>query len=275
MKLDLDFMDTSGYVILPVESATVAVNCNSGNPSSRPFRNVQITQILDERQSAEGKLILEIKSTGHGLIPPVADLVNLDAIPDFKVEKIDDQGLAVSRFDEESSAAGIISERTAMVTLKAVEGLIALPAQMTFPKVKVDNTKITYQKYVDADLATSDSVTPLIARYGKVDRTGQYLAIAGGFAGLVFAGVAIPKLIKSLGRKSVAIHEELPTEPFAVLGLLRGLESESSLNESLRIELKDAIRSVEQSFFADTSERTGTAPDLQSLALKWSRYGRV
>jgi len=268
-------MDTSGYVILPVESATVAVNCNSGNPSPRPIRNLQITQILDERQSADGKLILEIKSTGHGLIPPVADLVNLDAIPDFKVEKIEDQGLAVSRFDEDSSAAGIISERTAMVTLKAVEGLIALPAQMTFPNVKVDNAKITYQKYVDADLATADSVTPLIARYGKVDRTGQYLAIVGGFAVFVFAGVAIPKLIKSLGRKSVATHQELPTEPFAVLGLLRGLESEPSLNESLRSELKDAIRSVEQSFFADASERTGTVPDLQSLAVRWSRHGRV
>jgi hypothetical protein len=262
-------------VILPVESATVAVNCNSGKPSSRPFRNLQITQILDERQSADGKLILEIKSTGHGLMPPVADLVNLDAIPDFKVEKIEDQGLAVSRFDEDSSAAGIISERTAMVTLKAVEGLIALPAQMTFPKVKVDNAKITYQKYVDADLATADSVTPLIARYGKVDRTGQYLAIAGGFGGLILAGIAIPRLIKSLGRKSVAIHQELPTEPFAVLGFLRTVESEPGLNETLRSELKDAIRSVEQSFFADESERTGTVPDLQSLAVRWSRYGRV
>jgi hypothetical protein len=96
-----------------------------------------------------------------------------------------------------------------------------------------------------------------------------------GFAVFVFAGVAIPKLIKSLGRKSVATHQELPTEPFAVLGLLRGLESEPSLNESLRSELKDAIRSVEQSFFADASERTGTVPDLQSLALKWARYGRA
>ena len=275
MKLDLDFMDTSGYVILPVESATVAVNCNSGKPSSRPFRNLQITQILDERQSADGKLILEIKSTGHGLMPPVADLVNLDAIPDFKVEKIEDQGLAVSRFDEDSSAAGIISERMAMVTLKAEVGLPALPAEIVFPKSKVDTAKVTYQKYVDADLATADPVTRLIARYGKVDRSGQYLAIAGGFGGLILAGIAIPRLIKSLGRKSVAIHQELPTEPFAVLGFLRGVESEPGLNETLRSELKDAIRSVEQSFFAVESERTGTAPDLQSLALRWSRYGRV
>ena len=146
---------------------------------------------------------------------------------------------------------------------------------MTFPKVKVDNAKITYQKYVDADLATADSVTPLIARYGKVDRSGQYLAIAGGVGGLILAGIAIPRLIRSLGRKSVAIHQELPTEPFAVLGLLRGLETEPGLNETLRSELKDAIRSVEQSFFADESERTGRAPDLQSLAVKWSQYGRV
>ena len=134
IRLDLDFMETSGYVILPVESPRVAVNCSVEKTSSRPFRDVKITQILDERQSADGKLILEIKSTGHGLVPPVEQLIDFNSVPSFVVEKIDDQGLSVSRFDEESSAAGIISERSSPVTLKAAGGLNALPETLHFPK---------------------------------------------------------------------------------------------------------------------------------------------
>lgn len=270
VKLDLDFMDTSGYVILPVESPTVAVSCNSEKTAPRPFRDVQMTQILDERQSADGKLIVEIKSTGHGLMPPVGELVELDKIPSFTVEKIDDLGLAVSRFDEESSAAGIISERTAMVTLRAANGLTALPAQLQFPKAKTETAKITYQKYVDADLATAEPVTPLVARYGRVDRSGQYYAIAGAILGLVVAGMTIPRIIHSLSRKTTTAQVETAAEPFAVLGLLRGLEREKSLSGTMQEELLAAIAAVEQCYFAADGVSTGTGPDLQSLAVKWS-----
>ncbi|MFM7129154.1 MAG: hypothetical protein ACKO0V_07330, partial [bacterium] len=196
LKLDLDFMDTSGYVILPVESPRVAVNCGAERAAPRPFRDVKITQILDERQSAEGKLILEIKSTGHGLMPPVGELLDLGGIPSFTVEKVDDQGLAVSRFDEESSAAGIISERSALVTLKAAGGLTALPDSLQFPKSKAESAKITYQKYVDADLATAEPVTTLLARYGKVDRSQQYYTIAVAVGAIVLAGIGLPRLFR-------------------------------------------------------------------------------
>ncbi|MFM7592131.1 MAG: hypothetical protein ACKO85_10085, partial [Isosphaeraceae bacterium] len=196
LKLDLDFMDTSGYVILPVESPRVAVNCGAERAAPRPFRDVKITQILDERQSAEGKLILEIKSTGHGLMPPVGELLDLGEIPSFRVEKVDDQGLAVSRFDEESSAAGIISERSALVTLKAAGGLTALPDSLQFPKSKAESAKITYQKYVDADLATAEPVTTLLARYGKVDRSQQYYTIAVAVGAIVLAGIGLPRLFR-------------------------------------------------------------------------------
>ncbi len=271
LKLDLDFMDTSGYVILPVESPPVAVNCSSEKPSARPFRDVEITQILDERQSAEGKLILEIKSTGHGLMPPVGDLVDLDAIPSFDVEKIDDQGLAVSRFDEETSAAGIISERTSLVTLKAAAGLKSLPGELHFPKPKVENPKLTYQKYVDADLAAADPITPLLARYGKVDRTRQYLAIAGTIAGLVAAGIGIPWAVRSLRRKPLETSTDIPAEPFAVLGLLRGLEQQKSLSQALRDELAGAIRSIEECYFSADTTPGNSAPDLNALVIRWTR----
>jgi hypothetical protein len=271
LKLDLDFMDTSGYVILPVESPQVAVNCNSEKRAPRPFRDVQITQILDERQSADGKLIIEIKTTGHGLMPPVAELVDLDRIPSFTVEKVDDQGLSVSRFDEDSSAAGIISERTALVTLRASNGLQSLPGQLQFPRPKTETTKTTYQKYVDADLATAEPITALVARYGKVDRSSQYYKIAGAIAALVVAGIGIPRLVKSTKQMPVVADVQIPPEPFAVLGLLRGLQQEKDLSQNLKEELASAISSIESSYFSAESPEGQIAPDLGSLVVRWSK----
>ncbi len=274
LKLDLDFMDTSGYVILPVESPPVAVNCNSEKSTPRPFKDVHITQILDERQSGDGRLILEIKTTGHGLMPPVGEILDINAIPSFDVDKIDDQGLAVSRFDEDSSLAGIISERTTLVTLKAVSGLTSLPSQIQFPRPKVDNPKIIYQKYVDADLVSAEALTTLIARYGQIDRTSQYLTIAGLVASLIIVGITVPKLLRSFSRKPSVRHEAPPADPFALLGLLRGLERDKNLSESLRTELSMAIRSVEEAYFGSDVDSPRAVPDLQSMAVRWSGLGQ-
>ncbi len=270
LKLDLDFMDTSGYVILPVESPQVALNCDASNETPRPYRDLQITQILDERQSAEGKLIIEIKTTGHGLMPPVGELVDLDGIPSFVVEKVDDQGLSVSQFDEDSSAAGILSERTSLVTLKAAAGLTQLPGQLQFPKPLSDSAKSVYQKYVDADLAAAEAVTPLTARYGKVDRTNQIYAILAAIAGVVIAALAIPRIWKSMRKKPVAPDSVTPIEPFAVLGLLRGLQNESRLTQAMQDELASTIRSVEERYFAANSSAEQPKPELAELVVRWS-----
>ena len=204
-------------------------------------------------------------------MPPVGELLDLNVVPSFTVEKVDDQGLAVSRFDEESSASGIISERTALVTLKAAGGLTALPDSLQFPKAKTDVAKITYQKYVDADLAAAEPVTPLLARYGKVDRTRQYYTIAAVLGSLLVAGIGLPRLMRSVAPAKVEKIAEIPSEPFAVLGLLRSIEQEKSLNPSLKDELAEAIRSVEESYFSAVMAEKGTAPELGVLVARWSK----
>ena len=69
-KLNLDFMDTSGYAVLPIESAKLALDAGKPGPA-RPVRKIEVQQILDERKAAEGILWLEIKATAHGLVPPL------------------------------------------------------------------------------------------------------------------------------------------------------------------------------------------------------------
>ena len=110
LRLDLDFMDTSGYVVLPVESPTIPVDATPAKGAIRPFEKLQITQTLDERQAGQGKLILEIKAVAHGLVPDLDQILTLDQ-PDFERAKIDDQGVSVSKFDQDSPATVIDSER--------------------------------------------------------------------------------------------------------------------------------------------------------------------
>jgi len=78
VRLDLDFLDTSGYAIIPVESPTLPIDASRAVGEPRPIQNLAITQTLDERQAAEGKLILEIKAAAQGLVPKIEDILSLE-----------------------------------------------------------------------------------------------------------------------------------------------------------------------------------------------------
>ena len=75
LQMDFDFMDTSGYVVLPVESPKLAIDASKAKAEERPYRDLTITQMLDERRADEGVLVLEIKAVAHGLIPELNTLV--------------------------------------------------------------------------------------------------------------------------------------------------------------------------------------------------------
>ena len=145
LRLDLDFMDTSGYVVLPVESPTIPVDASPAKGSVRPFEKLQLTQTLDERQAAQGKLIVEIKAAARGLVPDLDQLVSLDQ-PGFEREKIDDQGVSVTKFNQESPATVIDSERTWLVTYHAAPGQTKPPGLFRFASAKVDDAEQIFQR---------------------------------------------------------------------------------------------------------------------------------
>ena len=164
LRLDLDFMDTSGYVVLPVESPTIPVDASPPKGAIRPFEKLQLTQTLDERQAAQGKLIVEIKAAARGLVPDLDQLVSLDQ-PGFEREKVDDQGISVTKFDQESPATVIDSERTWLVTYHAAPGQAKPPSLFRFASAKVDDAEQIFQRYVDADLAKVGAEFALEERY--------------------------------------------------------------------------------------------------------------
>ena len=129
MRLDLDFLDTSGYAVIPVESPALPIDASPKKAEARPLQKLNITQTLDERQADEGKLILEIKATAQGLVPELDNILDL-APKGFDIISTEDQGLSVSRFDPESDETLVVSERSWMVHMQAEEDLTELPKSL-------------------------------------------------------------------------------------------------------------------------------------------------
>ncbi len=167
LRLDLDFLDTSGYVILPVESPTLPIDASSA-PPARPFQKLQVTQTLDERQAGAGKLILEVKATAQGLVPDLDQFLDIRS-EGFHVAKTDDQGISIERFDPDSPENVVLSERTWLVSLQADDGLPKPPEVFRFATATVDLDEMTHQRYVDADLAEVEPVVNLEQRVRRAE----------------------------------------------------------------------------------------------------------
>ena len=165
LRLDLDFLDTSGYVVMPVESPAVPIDARDSAGDRRPIEKLTVTQTLDERQADKGVLVLEIKAIGVGLVPDLNELCTIEPAG-FEVTKTDDQGVAVKKFEEDAEKNGVVSERTWELTLKGHEGQAELPKTFRFASVKVPTKEVIYQRYTDADLTPVGEEVSLENTYG-------------------------------------------------------------------------------------------------------------
>lgn len=265
LKMDLDFLDTSGYVVLPIQSPAVPLDATAERRDPRPYSNLRVTQTLDERQAGEGKLILEIKAEARGLVPDLEELLDV-APPGFEVVEIEDQGLGVSRFDPESATPAVISERVWLVTLAGREDLAALPEQFAFPQAKVADAKLEYLRFEDADLASVGPVISLEREYGETEWPWTWLAVLGGVGCL--AALLLSRGLLDRSGKEAEPAPRLPERltPFNVLAMLRDLHAHNGLAPDEKRELEWSIQRLERAYFADDAR---DKPDLQALAENW------
>lgn len=266
VRLDLDFLDTSGYAVLPVETSPTPIDAKGRSPETRPLSNVTITQTLDERQSEEGKLILEVKATGRGLVPKLDELLELKPT-EFDVVDVEDEGVSISQFDKESDETAIISERNFLVYLKARDNLKEHPKEFQFGRPLIAEATVEHQRYVDADLASVDPVISLEQSYGEPVSTWPWF-VAGGVV-LLLGVVLVFVLMSSPEQQETARRFQVPEEvtPFTVIGLLKDIESNNGLTPDRTRELAGTINRLEQYYFY---ERDGDEPDLRNIARDWA-----
>jgi hypothetical protein len=277
LRLDLDFLDTSGYAVLPVESAPVPIDASVAKGDARPCEKLQVVQTLDERQAKDGKLLLEVKATAAGLVPPLESILAVDPAQ-FDVVEREDAGVSVVKFDAESEETAVTTERLFTLTLRAKEGLDAPPSEFSFGEPLVEVASIERFRYADADLESVGPVVALEARYGDAGSGWvKWTAAAGGL--LLLAGAAAA-LARTRRREAVlpAGRFSVPdaVSPFTVIGLLQTIEKHDGLGPDGRAAIRADIAALERRYFAGDAPEDAAAADrdLRSIAESWVRRAR-
>jgi hypothetical protein len=200
----------------------------------------------------------------------VPDLDHILALehPGFRVEKIDDQGISVSKFDPDSDATLIDSERTWLVSFLGAPGEQEPAATFRFGAAKVDGAELAYQRYVDADLAKVGPEITLESRYEQA-RHAWLWWLGGSLLGLAIMTVVI-RILRSRPTRALARRFEMPelVTPFSVLGLLRAIQHHNGLPAPEMQELAGSIANIERHYFAASD---GASIDLKQVAEAWIR----
>jgi hypothetical protein len=267
LRIDLDFLDTSGYVVMPVESPVVSISARDASGEMRPVEQLTVTQTLDERQADKGTLILEVKAVGVGLVPDLKELVGEIAPAGFEVTKTDDQGLGVKKFDEDAAGNAIVSERTWQLTLRGKDGQTELPKTFRFSSVKVPTKEVIYQRYVDADLSPVAEEVSLEATYGKKKAMWPWYVAAGVLTLFMLAVVLVLVLRRGPAKVTRRLPEKL--SPFVAAGILREIRERPEVTVAQRAEIDQDLAAIERHFFS-TEANGQTPPDVRRVVEKWA-----
>jgi hypothetical protein len=250
---------------------------------TRPVKNVRVTQTLDDRQAEDGKLILEVKASGQGLVPDLDQIMEV-APDEFDVANIEDQGISVSRFDPDSEDNVVVSERTWMVTMNGKSNLAEHPKTFQFASIKdndllaraeesddVADDAVVYQRFVDADLATVEEAISLEQQYGETSNPWVGWIVGGALAGVALLGLIFSLIPNERVQKQPRFQLPNDVTPFTVLGLLKDIEANNGLGEKRKSELSQNINRIEKYYFEG---QDGSEPKLDEIARKWVRQAK-
>lgn len=267
LTLDMDFMDTSGYAVIPVGSSPLPIDASSETGDPRPVENLQITQTLDERESKAGKLKLEVHATGVGLVPDLDQILDLKP-QEFEVTSIENEGVAVSQFDKEGPKTAVNSERTWLVSMEAKSDLTKHPEKFSFGQPKQKEYGAIYQRFVDADLASVDSEIMLEQEYGTPEKSWiTPIVIVLTLLVLAVVGYTLrTRKTESIAAARYQVPENIT--PFTVLGVLKDIERNNGLSDAGKQELGSSITRLEHFYF---EEPEGDEPDLHEVIHRWIR----
>ncbi|MEM1443302.1 MAG: hypothetical protein AAGF67_13225, partial [Verrucomicrobiota bacterium] len=266
LRLDLDFLDTSGYAVLPIESPELPVDASDPGGEPRPIRELDIVQTLDERQFDEGKLLVEVNAKGLGIVPALEDLLVFDS-PGFEIAEVRERGLSVAQFDQESDGNVVLSERDWIVELMATETLEGESGSFTFASAVADDTQMTFQRYVDADLAGVAATVSLEEEYSSGNLTWVVWAIVA-LLGCTAVGLLLRNSRKEEhDEKESRFRIPEPLTPFTVIGLLQEIDAHNGLNETQREELRKTVGDIEEKCFG--KDEPADAAELKKIATNW------
>ena len=262
VQLDMDFNDGPGKVVLPVLSNVVLVN--GLKAAERPAENVEVELVLDARGANEGKISLEVKITGEGMLPNLANM--LQAGSAYSLKGIEEASPVIIRLDQVGDGVIPKSELTTDIKLDW-EGKLE---KFTFPTVLRDDVKVMYKQYKDADIVAADKTVYI------TNASSQ--SIRFSLKALIFLVLLLIACFKFLFKKKPETSTEhtgefkMP-ETVSAVSVLKFLHQirHSSHPVAANAELQNDIEKIEKSFFSKTTNSSDA--DLNQLVNNW--YAKV
>jgi len=259
LKLDLDFNDMSGFTILPIGSSPVAIDA-SVEQSARPYSNLEVTQLLDERKVDEGIVALEIKAKSWGMVPDLDAFLDVNP-PGFVVKKRDDQGAAIMRFSDDQDS--VESERVWLLHMEP-EGRSG-SGTFRFGEPTIEGVTSVYQRYNDADIETVDATVVLRRSIDASNPAWAWVLLALSVIGYV-VWFFMPRSGKGGDALDATLRMPEQLTAFSVLALLQRVRDSGPLTDSQKEELDADVQRVEAGHFGkgDSEEL-----ELESVARHW------
>lgn len=268
LRIDLDFNDGRGLVIMPVSSSEALIDARTAPPRRVPA-DLEVEQVLDDREAASGVVSLEIRAKGRGLIPTLNHVLRWEDSP-FEVARAEDFGLAIIDLDTSGGEVVPVCERTWTLTLRPAG---KQPASLfTFPAS--EGTRIT-KRYADADIVQCGTAVS-IAEVGVRRSRWIWWALGGGVA--LMAGTAAWRVLRRRPVAAVAgprFKRPSHLTPVSAIGTLQRLASvpQVAWADPERRELAAAIGRMEARFFGPGTPETGVngevERELESVVERW------
>jgi hypothetical protein len=290
VQMELRFIDLSGPVTIPATSAETLLKVSVGKVAPRPAEKIEVTQTLDTRQFAiNGSLSLEVAATASGLVPELADLLDLaplagvakvrqvTAIDPLMVKELNTWGDHVAPRTERRWSIALDGD-----AIRAADQATDVP----FPTVKAANTTTVWRTYQDIDPVVLTKASVLLDRVKAAPGAGYVPPAAEDHSSYLYLGLAaVTAFVAWLvfrkpdtGPRPPRARDvfKLPAtiDGFSVVALLRKLGASPlvKFTAAQQAELKADIERVQTGCFGGAT--TLSAADLKSLAEKWLRQLR-
>lgn len=285
VQLELKFVDLSGPITIPAESAETVIKVATENVDARPASNIEITETLDNRQlNINGGLTLEIKATASGFVPELEQLLDMKAATSIAVKNINPhEGLQITELNTWADQVAPKSERVWTISLDGDQVRASeTPIAFQFPQPKAKDATVSYSSYTDMNLKTlKEPVVPLsremtAKEVAMVASNSSYLwpSVIGG--GVLLLGLIAWLVLrgKNPAERPVRARDvfAMPkdVDGFAVVALLRRLCSSPlvSLKDAQHKELQADLKRVEAACFGAGAAAMSES-DLRAIASKW------
>ncbi|MBQ72323.1 MAG: hypothetical protein CMJ67_05400 [Planctomycetaceae bacterium] len=293
IRMDLDFIDQTGPVILAVESNSPPIDAASVSPD-RPISALEVDQVLDARDP-DGTVLLEITARGRGVVGDLDEILTgvEDAIVGYRIadEGVESFPLAmvegsmddevVYRFmsnpDEtetfqEPDPDGVqrqVTERRWSIRYEPVVGATT-SGDFEVPQLAAGiDGDLVVRVFEDMDLVTVDDDTVRLDRGVRPWALGVILG--AGTAILVAIVLVFRRRGRGDGQASDDFEGMLPSRwsPFASVAALKRIDERygSRLTPARRAELQAEIAEIERRYFGP-SDASGES-DLEKLVRSW------